>query len=73
MKTEKSRKRVLDPAALKALRQLVADAGEAGVLKVMEVRPETLYRALAGLPLHAGTRAVVDKVLASPPSKRGEA
>jgi hypothetical protein len=73
MKTEKSRKRVLEPATLRSLRRLVSDVGEAEVLRVMEVRPETLYRALAGLPVLSGTRALVDKALAALVSTAGAA
>lgn len=64
MKPEKSRKRPIDSARLRLLRKLVEDVGESRVLAVMEVQAQTLYRALAGLPLQSGTRAVVDKAIA---------
>jgi len=64
------------PVAASARRELLAlvrQLGEDAVLAVLGTRRDTLARALAGLNVHAGTRAAVEAALAKLAAERGAA
>jgi hypothetical protein len=63
MKTEKPNKAPVALDLRRRLLRVVRDLGEQAVLEVACIRPETLYRAMAGLNVHAGTRALVERAL----------
>jgi len=73
MKTEKPRKQPLTSSVRDQLRRLIGLHGESEVVRAVGTRPETLWRAMAGLKVHAGTRAAVEAALAKLAAERGAA
>lgn len=55
----------LDPADARALRAVVKEMGEPSACRALGVNRHTLARCLSGLPVRAGTRALVAAALAS--------
>jgi hypothetical protein len=45
------------------LRHLLAQEGEAALIRRIGISRQTLYRALAGLPIRAGSHALIERVI----------
>lgn len=54
----------LPAAQRKTLAKMVESLGERVVLSALRMTPQTLSRCMAGLPVRAGTRALVEQALA---------
>lgn len=60
-----SAEEALTPAERERLRHAVGDIGERDAANYLRVSRQTLGRAIAGLPLHRGTVALIRQGLAS--------